>query len=282
MTDMAIDLHGQRWRKWILDNLQRNCSPTEMLNRMASGIWDREKAAQAIDEGLILLGLTKEWRKPLPAIKQSASVTNGDGQPVRVLSRFEKPHAVLLDQLLSAEECKALIDYAYSKGLRKSGVVDSGTGQSIEHHARTSTSVFFTRAETSLIDTLETRLANLTGWPIENGEGLQMLQYEPGQEYKAHYDWFNPENPGSALHLQRGGQRVGTTVVYLAIPEEGGGTRFPGSGIEVYPNAGGAIFFTDMDVSGEPDMTSLHAGTPVIKGTKIIVTYWQREGAFRG
>ena len=278
---MSIDEHGERWRQWVLDNLQRNCSPLEMLKRMTGGAWDRNKAVQALDEGLALLGMSRDWRKPLPAIATTPDIRNGDGKAPRVVARFESPHAVLLDGLLSVNECQELINYAYSKGLKRSGVVRSDTGDSIEHEARTSSSVFFTRAETPLIDALENRLARLTGWPVENGEGLQMLRYEPGQEYKAHFDWFNTDNPGSATHLKRGGQRVGTTVVYLAAPEAGGGTHFTSSGIEVFPNPGGAIFFADVDLFGEPDKRTLHAGKPVIQGTKIVLTYWQREGAFR-
>ena len=32
----------------------------------------------------------------------------------------------------------------------------------------------------------------LLNWPLENGEGLQVLHYRPGAEYKPHYDYFAP------------------------------------------------------------------------------------------
>lgn len=277
----VLDLHGESWRTWILRNLERNCTPASMFRKMVSGVWKRDNAAQALDEGLKHLGIDKAWRVPLPYIDSSANIVNGDGKPVRILCQTETPHAVLLDGVLSTDECKQLIEYAYSKGLKRSGVVNSDSGGIEEHQARTSSTVFFTRAETPLIDQLEQRLAKLTQWPIENGEGLQMQQYEPGQEYKAHYDWFDPANTGSSAHLKRGGQRVGTIVIYLQTPDLGGGTRFPKSGIEVMPNLGGAVFFVDMDTSGQPDENTLHAGTPVIQGTKLVLTYWQREGAFK-
>jgi prolyl 4-hydroxylase len=216
----------------------------------------------------------------LPDITPPEGEWTVQGQRLSVLSRITRPRAVLLDGVLSADECGELIDYAHSKGLKSSGVVDRETGESIHHQARTSTSVCFTRAETLLIDTIERRLAALTGWPVTHGEGLQVLRYEPGQQYRSHFDWFNPEKAGSALHLKRGGQRVGTTVIYLSPAHEGGGTRFPKAGVEVSPRAGGAIFFTNLDPCGRPDHMSLHAGTPVVKGTKIVMTYWQRESAF--
>lgn len=151
----------------------------------------------------------------------------------------------------------------------------------MEQRLHESSRVFLTRAETPLIDDVENRLAALTGWPVSHGEGLQILRYEPGQQYKPHHDWFDPAKSGSASHLKHGGQRVGTTVIYLAAAQAGGGTSFPKAGLEVSPRAGGAIFFTNMTASGQPDDMSLHAGTPVLQGTKIVMTYWQREAAFR-
>lgn len=277
----VLDLHGASWRDWIIENLERRCDPEELLSRMLKTTWKYEQAVLAIDEGLALLVMPPTtWRSRVPTIPNEGTIQL-DNRAIRVLGRFANPRAALLDGLLNAEECSNLIGYAYDKGLRNSGVVDGMTGESIKHHARTSTSVFLTRAETPLIDTIESRLSQLTNWPISHGEGLQVLRYEAGQEYKPHFDWFDLKKPGSANHLKRGGQRVGTTIIYLATPEEGGGTQFPKSGVQVYPRAGGAIFFANVDVAGRPDETSLHSGMPVVKGSKIVATYWQREGPFR-
>lgn len=275
----VIDIHGPSWRQWVLDNLGRGCSPKAMLFDMIKSVWSLETAETALDEGLKLLNLPCDWKVPLPRIPD-ADLIDIAGHTVKVLSRIASPKAALLDQLLTEDECSELIDYAFSKGLNQSGVVDSTTGKSIEHHARTSSSVFLSRAETALIDTMERRLASLTSWPIQHGEGIQVLCYQPGQQYKPHFDWFDASKPGSASHLKRGGQRVGTTVIYLATPELGGGTSFPKTGIHVSPRAGGAIFFNDVDFLGNPDQMSLHAGAPVEKGLKIVATYWQRQGPF--
>jgi prolyl 4-hydroxylase len=58
----------------------------------------------------------------------------------------------------------------------------------------------------------------LLNWPLENGEGMQVLHYRPGAEYKPHYDYFAPNEPGTPTILKRGGQRVGTLVMYLNEP----------------------------------------------------------------
>lgn len=275
-----LDKHGSQWHAWILNNLQRQCTPKSLFASMVQSVWNGDDAAQAINQGLEKLGLSQAWQVALPDIRLSAESTTVQGQAIRVLGQFRRPRAILLDNVLDQTECDAVIQYAMQKGLKHSGVVDQETGHSVQHQARTSTSVEFTRAEIPLIDTIEHRLAALTGWPTENGEGLQVLHYAPGQQYKPHFDWFDPKHPGSGRHLQRGGQRVGTTVIYLATAEEGGGTCFPKVGLEVSPRAGGAVFFHSTDMTGQPDEMSLHAGTPVVRGTKIVMTYWQREQPF--
>jgi len=248
---------------------------------MVDSVWTDADAAAALDEGLRELGMATAWRPRVPAIPPADRIALSDGQVVTVRARFRRPAAALLDNVLSPEECEQLIAHAMQKGLAPSSVVDAGTGQSVGHHARSSTGVFMTMAETPVIACLERRLGELTGWPLTHGEGLQVLRYAPGQEYRAHFDWFDPAKSGSAVHLARGGQRVGTTVVYLAVPDAGGGTSFPTAGLDVLPRAGGAIFFQDVDGLGRPDPMSLHAGVPVVQGVKIVATYWQRQGPFR-
>ena len=103
--------------------------------------------------------------------------------------------------------------------------------------------MFFQRGETALVARIEARIARLVNWPLENGEGLQILQYRPGAEYKPHYDYFDPAEPGTPTILKRGGQRVGTLVMYLSEPEKGGGTVFPDIHLEVAPKRGHGVFF---------------------------------------
>ena len=91
--------------------------------------------------------------------------------------------------------------------------------------------------------------------------------------------FFDPAEPGTATIVKRGGQRVGTLVMYLNTPEKGGGTTFPDVHLEVGPQRGNAVFF-----SYERPHTStrtLHGGAPVIAGEKWIATKWLREREFK-
>jgi prolyl 4-hydroxylase len=125
---------------------------------------------------------------------------------------------------------------------------------------------------------LEARIAKLVDWPEINGEGLQILHYRPGAEYKPHYDYFDPAEPGTPSILKRGGQRVATLVMYLSEPAKGGGTVFPDVHLEVAPKRGNAVFFSyDRP---HPATRTLHGGAPVLEGEKWIATKWLREREF--
>jgi prolyl 4-hydroxylase len=138
--------------------------------------------------------------------------------------------------------------------------------------------MFFQRGENELVRRIEERIGRLVNWPVENGEGLQILHYTPGTEYKPHYDYFDPVEPGTPTILRRGGQRVATIVMYLSEPEKGGGTVFPDIHMEVSPKRGNAVFFSyDRP---HPSTKTLHGGSPVIAGEKWIATKWLRERRF--
>ena len=53
-------------------------------------------------------------------------------------------------------------------------------------------------------------LSELTLQFAEHGEGLQVLHYEVGQKYDAHYDYFLDE-----FNTKNGGQRMATLLMYL-------------------------------------------------------------------
>jgi prolyl 4-hydroxylase len=162
--------------------------------------------------------------------------------------------------------------------MARSETVDNATGGSEVNSARTSDGMFFERGESPLIDRIERRIATLVNWPLVNGEGLQVLHYRPGAEYKPHHDYFDPEQAGTATILRRGGQRVGTLVMYLNTPERGGGTTFPDVALEVAPIKGNAVFFS-YDRPHAVTRT-LHGGAPVLAGEKWVATKWLREREF--
>jgi prolyl 4-hydroxylase len=186
----------------------------------------------------------------------------------------DSPKLSLHDGFMTKDECAQLIALAEPK-LRQSTIINSNTGMDVVDTQRTSWGMFFKRGETPLIVEIEKRLEELTGISVEHGEGLQILRYEVGQEYRPHNDYFDKDKPGFDRHIGEAGHRVCTVLLYLNTPEEGGGTVFPDVGMTVPAREGNALWFQ----YPTPDATSktFHGGEPVRKGVKWVATKWYRE-----
>lgn len=263
------------WRNWLQDNASRGCSAQSMLDLLITkGGFAPALAQVAVAQVLRMMPSTTV--KARPDIIAQSNAIDIDGHKVNVLMTLQNPRVVLLGNVLTHEECDAFISLADAR-LKRSSVVEREDGIATLHAARTSVGAMFQRAETELNARFEQRLAKLCNWPVTQAEGLQVLRYEPGEEYRPHFDWFDPTKPGPRKHMEHGGQRVGTVVLYLSDVEEGGGTSFPTLGLEARPSKGGAIFFCDVDATGNPDEKTLHAGQPVVRGVKYIATKWMRE-----
>lgn len=201
-----------------------------------------------------------------------------DGTHVHVLVRLERPHAVLFGNFLSDAECDALMARADNR-LRRADVIDSEQGGSYVDDRRTSELVMLARGESNLVKRIEARIAHVTGIPVEQGEALQVMRYGVGAEYQPHFDYFDPARKGERSHLDNGGQRVATLIMYLADVDGGGATIFPNLGLSFVPRKGHALYFAYTDALSRCDPLSFHGGMPVTQGEKWIVTKWMRGRA---
>ena len=274
-------------RQWIVEQARAGCRPEDVLASMRASGWQEDVAIAALEHTLQqflanqpVAGaplLPPAVPVPEPALAESPSRLWAHDREVTVLLAMRSPRVVVFGGFLSDEECDALVADAAPRMARSETVVNATGGNEV-NAARTSQGMFFGRAETALCARIEARIAALLHWPVENGEGLQILHYRPGAEYKPHHDYFDPAQPGMGAVLQRGGQRVGTLVMYLNTPAQGGGTTFPDVGLEVAPIKGNAVFFS-YDRPHASTRT-LHGGAPVLAGDKWVATKWLREGEF--
>jgi prolyl 4-hydroxylase len=286
---VATQLITDDLRRWIVAQTEAGCRPEDVLAAMHDSGWAEAVAAAALEQTLRerLAELDAETGAAAPAARASKvpepdlagapAVLLAGGRQVRVLATLQRPRVVVFGGLLSDDECRGLMALAEPRLLR-SETVDNATGGSEVNAARTSDGMFFERGEAPLITAVEQRIAELLHWPLDHGEGLQVLRYRPGAQYRPHHDYFDPAHPGTARILQRGGQRVGTLVMYLNAPEGGGATTFPDVGLEVAPVRGNAVFFS-YD-RAHPATGTLHGGAPVTAGEKWVATKWLREGVF--
>ncbi|XP_047312851.1 probable prolyl 4-hydroxylase 7 [Impatiens glandulifera] len=225
-------------------------------------------------------------------LKMTTGVSSPTFDPTRVTQISWRPRAFIYKGFLSDEECDHLINKAKDK-LKKSMVADNESGESVLSEVRTSSGMFFTKAEDEVIANIEARLAAWTFLPEENGEAIQVLRYELGQKYEPHMDYFVDE-----VNQQLGGHRVATVLMYLSNVVKGGETVFPDSelkdaqpkdedvsdcargGYAVKPLKGDALLFFGLHPDATEDPMSLHGSCPVIEGEKWSATKWIHVRSF--
>ena len=275
-------------RQWIIEQARAGVQPEAVLSSMKTSGWQEDVAIAALEDTLrgFLDDRAQANRlpdpvpvpEPLPGAGGMPSKLWAGDREVDVVLAMRNPRVVVFGNFMTHAECDELMELA-GRRLARSETVKTDTGASEVNAARTSDGMFFERGENPLCQRIEARIAALVNWPVENGEGIQILRYRPGAEYKPHYDYFDPAQPGTPTILKRGGQRVGTLVMYLNTPKVGGGTTFPDVHLEVAPVKGHAVFFS-YD-RAHPSSRTLHGGAPVVEGEKWVATKWMREGVFR-
>jgi prolyl 4-hydroxylase len=127
-----------------------------------------------------------------------------------------------------------------------------------------------------VISALDGRLCNLLGVDPHWGETLQGQRYQPGQEFLAHYDWFDTEAAYWPDEVRRGGQRSWTAMAYLNDVTQGGATVFPRIGVSVQPQAGALLLWNNARPDGTPHPDVEHAALTVERGVKYVLTKWLR------
>jgi prolyl 4-hydroxylase len=272
------------WRQWIESNLLRKCTIRSMIEEMVAKNFDVASAAAFIAtvSGEIKQAGDRQAEPSSPSYQypdrsalQTPHVTTFD-RTIRVRMRIERPEVLLLESVLSHDECDELVRRANEK-LSPSTTVDPISGEMKPVQDRTSVGTYFPLEDNELIARLDRRLAEIAKLPLDHSEGIQILRYSVGGEYKPHFDFFPPNEAGSSVHTAQGGQRIATIVMYLNDVEEGGETVFPKIHLAIPPRKGDAVYFGYFNALGQVDRRTLHGGAPVTKGEKWIATKWFRQ-----
>lgn len=267
-------------RDWIISTLNSGVSPVVIADGLIKKGFDPRFSYESLFRIVGNEGLKSEDERDIPYIYETPRIGNKGNiiytkdREIKVLSRVEKPFILHLDNVLSEQECDELIHLSKDR-LQPSRVVDSATGEEKIASGRTSKGMYYTIMENEFIAKLEKRFAELTSYPIENGEGLQVLNYDVGEEYKAHFDYYPPNK----IQEDKGGQRIATLLLYLNDVEAGGETTFPKAGVSIVPKKGSAVYFHYGNSHNQVDRLSVHSSIPVSEGEKWVATKWIRQRA---
>ena len=109
-------------------------------------------------------------------------------------------------------------------------------------------------------------------------EPLQVVRYRSGEAFAAHHDYHVTE----ATSVQ-GEQRAWTALLYGSTLDanDGGATHFPLLNISVWPRAGDALLWSNVNLDGSPNPASLHAGLPPSGDKeKVAINVWVADRPF--
>ncbi|SEH87174.1 prolyl 4-hydroxylase [Halobacillus karajensis] len=170
-----------------------------------------------------------------------------EDREIAIIAQMEDPKVAILGNVASKAECEELIRLSKDR-LNRSKIGSKHEVSDI----RTSSSTFL--PEDDVTAGVEKRLAQIMNVPVSHGEGLHILNYKPGQEYKAHYDYF--KSKGNVTN----NPRISTLVLYLNDVEEGGETYFPHMNLSISPHQGMAVYFEYFYSDPEVNERTLHGG----------------------
>ena len=233
-------------------------------------------------------GCSPDWAEAYEVLEQLAKISavaerqiellermelNGDGEPSKpfdVDRCSSQPMVTCCRQLLTVAECDHIIDMG-KPYLAPSHVVDPQSGRMVPHPVRKSHGAMFgVYNEDMVINAVNRRVAAVSATEYEQGEPLQLLYYERGDEYRPHLDAL----PGEK------NQRIMTVIIYLSDSYEGGQTHFLRTNFSFKGRKGDALIFANVLSDGRPDPLSIHCGKPVLSGTKLIASRWIRQARF--
>lgn len=220
---------------------------------------------------------TTTARRPAPVADQAALARIGARVRERLMTDLgvyhvasDKADLFALAGFLSPAECDRLIAMIDAVA-RPSSVFDGPEGAAY----RSSYSGDVDTSD-SFVQMVERRISDLMGIEQNWGETFQGQRYMPGQEFRGHYDWFDTKAAYWRKETRVGGQRSWTAMAWLNEVEEGGETSFPLLGISFPPQAGTLLMWNNACPDGRTNPNVLHAGLPVVRGVKYVITKWFR------
>lgn len=184
-----------------------------------------------------------------------------------------------IDNFVTDKEAAHLIDSAKDK-LAQALVSSAKSG--VKSAGRTGMNCWLPHTQDPTVKALVQRVCDLVKLPASHAESVQMIYYGETQEYRPHFDAWDPNTDRGQRCMSKGGQRILTCLMYLNTPEKGGGTTFPKIDTQVDAQKGRIVIFHNCHKNTiERHPHSLHGGMPVLSGEKWACNLWFRDLSLR-
>lgn len=264
LRPMAEKMLDARWHDWLRDNMKLGCDLLELMNTLRQAGFSDDAIAAGLDAVRPTEDAFSEGAMdPPPLIRR---------MPAN-LKRFDHPEVDLytLENFLSRKECEKLVALI-GHHLRPSTVsYDNG-----DKYFRTSQTSHLSHLKSPAAIGIDEKICKTLGIRAAYSEGIQAQRYDVGQQFKPHWDYFEPGTKEYLRFAGTRGNRTWSFMVYLNEGMEGGGTRFTELGHTFMPKTGLAVLWNNLKPDGTPNTLTKHSGEPVLAGHKIIITKWFR------
>ncbi len=259
------------WKIWIWHNVGRGCSKDDIFKQLVE---------HGFPAHVVKVELNYEPSVRLDEIVVGKPIHQNEFeyQANSVARQMESDGLEIysIDNFLNQDECQQLSEMILANLQPSTTVANDGLNS-----GRTSSTCFFdlNNLQHGLAASISERISRLIGINHNYAEPIQGHVYRPGEEYKAHQDWFEPGTPEfeSQANAAMGGQRTWSVIIYLNSVESGGETVFERAGVTVHPEPGKVVFWNNLMGDGSPNKNALHQACAVEQGQKIVLTLWYRS-----
>jgi prolyl 4-hydroxylase len=265
------------WKSWLQENISRKCDPEELLGILLQNNFALESIEKSMGKSFpahspLIKKASKDPARSLHQELAEVRLTQPDSKKLVQKVLTSKLQLYTIDHFLSGKECDAIVKLM-RKHLRPSTI----TIASPDKYFRTSQTCDLSLFKNKTIAATDKKIAEALGIRLPYSEGIQAQHYDVGQEFKQHTDYFQPETDEYREHAGKRGNRTWTFMIYLNDVEEGGETRFYEIDYTITPQKGRAVVWNNLHPDGSVNYDTLHAGLPIKKGHKDIITKWFRE-----
>ncbi|XP_069124623.1 prolyl 4-hydroxylase subunit alpha-1-like isoform X2 [Argopecten irradians] len=196
-------------------------------------------------------------------------------QPAKIEILSKSPYIIIYHDIISDTETKTLQNLTFDYLERSQGIPTNPTGdeEGLEMDSRISR-YHYVDDENPMVKKLNKRIQAITALkPVyPSAEVLQVGNYGMGGQYEPHYDWFGKEQV--QVLTENKSNRIATMLFYLSDVRAGGATVFPQIDVHIPVKKGAAAFWLNLDDDLEGLEDTLHAGCPVLLGSKWIANKW--------
>lgn len=268
---------NKSWKNWLKENLANNCAPQELYDILRNNGFADESIEKEMGEDY-----PPSWETSSNCTKEryntfaTTRITRPDNGMHVLKVNTEKLQIYIVDNFLSEEECDEIVA-TVKPHLRPSTVTRENEDKAYRTSSTSDMILMKAPTERKIVAALDEKISRTIGIRLPYSEGIQAQQYLVGQEFKQHTDFFQPGTDEYKQYAGKRGQRTWTVTVCLNKVLEGGGTKFFALDKVFLPQKGRAVIWNNLHPDGTGNKATIHAGLPVVKGEKIIITKWFRS-----